>query len=181
MNTAFQQSLVTIAEERSRDHPADAERALRRGMDRYRRRIRLTYGAFIVAALVLTSLLFVAHHVAASAKLTDIAVVSSVSELQPKARAQLSANGIYSDGTRSPLMGSVKWTSRHPAIAKVNASTGEVIGVKPGMATITASLDGITKDARLTVTKAKLEGIKVDGPEKLAQGTAQPFIATGKF
>jgi|GEM_PF-5760775 len=182
MNASFQRSLVAVAGERIRDHPADAEQALQRGMDRYRRRIRLAYGAIAAAAVLVAGLLFMAHHFAREAsKPTDITFASYELALPLNTPAQLHVDGVYKDGTRPLPAGSVTWTSDRPDVASVGSASGEITGLSPGEAAITASAYGLTKQIRVTVTKAKLESIDVKGPGKVEQGREGSFTAEGKF
>lgn len=179
MNSEYQRELRSVAGERAREHPADMQSALMRGMDRYRRRIRLTYAAALGVALLAVGLLFMGHQMTTAPKLITINLVASV-EIQPTAIAELSAEGIYSDGTRKDL-GSppLEWTSDNLRVAKVDA--GKVTGLAPGKANVTASLNGVATTVQVLVNKAKLEEIIVKGPKTLTQDEAYTFLATGKF
>ena len=55
------------------------------------------------------------------------------------------SNNILSDRATS-------WSSSNPAVATVNASTGAVVGLSVGTASITATSEGITGSATVTVT-----------------------------
>ena len=49
--------------------------------------------------------------------------------------------------------GALAWTSAVPAVASVNAVTGEVVGVGPGVTIITASQGGVSGQALVVVTR----------------------------
>src|SRR6185437_12207745 len=67
------------------------------------------------------------------------------------------------------------------AVATVDAA-GKVTPVAAGSATFTATKDGKSGTATVTVTTATLQSIQVTGPEvALALGTTEQLTATGVF
>ena len=89
-----------------------------------------------------------------AAKLLSLAVAPADSTLDLFANGQLQAVGSYADGAKVNLTWWVLWASDKPAIAPVsNAadSKGRVTGIGVGVATITASKDGIDGKAKVTV------------------------------
>ena len=82
-------------------------------------------------------------------KVATITVTSPASQLEVGSNIQLSARAVDSKGTT--LTGRViAWQSSAPATATVDA-TGVVHGVAAGAVTITASSEGVTGTAQLTV------------------------------
>ncbi len=84
------------------------------------------------------------------------------------AAQQYMAMGNFADNTTEDISGDVVWTSSNTAVATVSnaaGSQGMVTGVAAGTATITATEDGMTASADLTVTPPPplvvLEGVRV--------------------
>ncbi|WP_410210300.1 Ig domain-containing protein [Aquirhabdus sp.] len=75
---------------------------------------------------------------------------------------QLTATGVYSDGTTQAIATPI-WSSTNTTAATVDAN-GLVKTLKAGSSTIVATYGGITGGATLTVTTAKLISIKVIPP-----------------
>lgn len=68
-------------------------------------------------------------------------------------KVDVSANVIYEDNTRDSAL---IWTSSDSTVATINATTGAISGVKPGIATILAkSVKDTNKQASLTITVKK--------------------------
>src|SRR5690242_627893 len=88
-------------------------------------------------------------------------------------RTQLSAN--VTDASGNPVSCSVNWSSSATNIATVS-STGNVAGVAPGNATITANCNGLKATAAVTVTPAMITIVvnnQLVGPIQVyANGTA---------
>jgi len=94
---------------------------------------------------------------------------------------QLTAIGIFSDGTTQDLTGSVSWTSSSNGMVTVT-SGGLVTGVAVGSAIITATEAGVSATTTVTVTPAVLISITITPPtSSIAKGTTQQLIATGNF
>src|SRR5262245_27515869 len=75
----------------------------------------------------------------------------------------------------------VTWTSSDDSIARVTAGgeSATVRGVKPGTASITATLGGVAATATVTVTPAGLQSIAITPPApSLAAGTLVQLTAT---
>lgn len=86
---------------------------------------------------------------------------------------QLSALGIYSDGTTMNLTQSMAWSSEAQAQATVGATTGIVMGLAVGPAKMDATWQGQTTSTSVTVTAAVLQSITV-----FAAGTTPPPAGT---
>jgi uncharacterized protein YjdB len=90
------------------------------------------------------------------------------------------------DSTGAELTGrSVTWSSANPAIATVDEATGVVTGVSVGLTTLTATSEGITDDAIVTVSQVPVDSVLVS-PDSVEVRigytktfTAQTFDATG--
>lgn len=92
----------------------------------------------------------------------------------------LVATGSYSDGS-SHSLSSVVWTSNTPGIATVS-NQGEVSALAIGSTTITATADGISGSAMVTVTSAALQSLVVTpGNASIPDGSTQFLTATGYF
>ncbi|MBV7437198.1 Ig-like domain-containing protein [Aeromonas sp. sif2416] len=96
---------------------------------------------------------------------------------------QLTASGVYSDGTSADVTANVQWSSSDPAIATVSL-TGLVTAVAPGTATITGTLDGQSATISVTVTNATLNvgGLTITTPPvTLAAGQGSQLAASGSY
>ena len=85
--------------------------------------------------------------------LVSLAVTPSVTSIAAGAQLPLTATATYSDNTTKNLTSSATWSSSNTSVATVRAS-GVVASLSAGSATISASSDGITGSASLTVTSA---------------------------
>jgi uncharacterized protein YjdB len=93
---------------------------------------------------------------------------------------QLTAQGVYSDGTSHDVTSQVTWASNNGGVASVTG--GLVTGVSAGSATITATLGSVSKTASATVTAALLQSINVSpATSSVATGQSQAFTAYGLF
>jgi uncharacterized repeat protein (TIGR03803 family) len=94
---------------------------------------------------------------------------------------QMTATGVYSDGSKQDLSSSVTWSSSKPAVASVSA-TGVATARVAGSTTISVSDNEISGSTTLTVTSAMLVSIGITPAiSSLANGTQQQFIATGVY
>ncbi len=74
---------------------------------------------------------------------------------------QYTATGSYSDGSTENITSSATWSSSDPGVATV--SSGLATGVSEGTTSITATLDGLSDAASLTVTSSSGgEGLRVE-------------------
>jgi len=86
-----------------------------------------------------------------SIEVTPTATLILTNETQP-----FTALGVLTDGTRADLDGQLTWVSSVPAVASISTS-GETTGVAAGDTTISATRDGITGSATLSV-EARVAG-----------------------
>ncbi len=134
----------------------------------------------------------VASTVAGSATLTvtDAVVVSievtpATASVAKGLTRQLTATGAYSDGTSSDITSLVTWSSSDTAKATVSNAAGShglATGTGVGSTTLTATLDGVSGTATLTITNAVLQSINVTpSAAKVAKGDQPQYAATGLF
>jgi len=119
-----------------------------------------------------------------SATLSSLSV-SPTNPAVPKGfTEQLTATGIFSDGTNFNITTQVTWSSSNDSVATVN-NTGVVIGIGPGTATITAASGKITGTTTALVTSATLASISLSPASpsipSTPTGITLQFTATGAF
>jgi trimeric autotransporter adhesin len=195
VNTLERQRLVALATEHAQDHPAEVERALRRGMRRYRLRVLSTYVVVIAVIAVVTGGVSVAratlagpHPSAAGgphsvASITTIAITPAESTVAPDESRQLAVDGTYSDGSTQDVTALVDWASGDPEIATVD-DTGLVTATGQGTTTVTATLNDQTDTATVTVTTAAptLTAIAITPAESMVcLGGTQRLKAEGTY
>ncbi|MGA9587107.1 MAG: Ig-like domain-containing protein [Terracidiphilus sp.] len=119
--------------------------------------------------------------VVSAPSLSSIAITPAVFSIGSGQTKQLSAKGIYSDGTTQNVSNQVTWNSLSTGSATVSA-TGLVSGASAGISTITATLGSVTGSAMATVTAAQLQSIVVTpATASIATGQTQAFAANGIF
>ena len=111
--------------------------------------------------------------------LTSIVVTPAGSSIAKGTSVQLTATGVFSDGTTQDFTLSASWTSAPAGFATVHPG-GLVTGTSVGSATITATQGGVSGATTVTVTPAVLTSIVVTptGPS-IAKGTSVQLTATG--
>lgn len=118
--------------------------------------------------------------------LTFIAVSTSSSNSFsiPTGRSiQFKATGTYSDNSTYDLTSMVTWTVGTPTVAFVNNfGLATAIGPATSSSTITATLNGISGDATLTVNGAALQSITITpSTPTIPNGSTQKFTATANY
>ncbi len=100
-------------------------------------------------------------------------------------KGSLLATGAYQNGTSQDITTQVAWTVADGTIASVSnvaATAGQVSGLAVGTTTVTATLAGISGQAAVTVSQAKLIGITVaPATANVTAGVTQAFTATGNY
>jgi uncharacterized protein YjdB len=115
-----------------------------------------------------------------SAGLSSITITPAGFSIASGQSKQLSALGVYSDGTSHDVTSLATWTAIG-ASATVNSS-GLVTGVSAGNSTITATIGSATASATATVSAAQLTSIVVaPATASIAAGQTQSFTASGIF
>ena len=123
-----------------------------------RRRLALTVAASLALSPFLTSCSgFFIKPTISSVYVTPAAATLGIGQNTP-----LSAYATYSDGTQNQLSGdSVELTSSDPTIATVTSPGGSVTGVAIGSSTITATAQGVSGTATVTVTLANITSLVI--------------------
>ena len=102
--------------------------------------------------------------------LSSIFITPAATTVAVNGMQQLTATGTYSDGSRNTLSGStVGWSSSAPTIATIT-NGGLVTGVAIGTATMTATDQGVSGTANVTVTLQNLTSIIIN----TTQGSTNP-------
>jgi uncharacterized protein YjdB len=119
------------------------------------------------------------------ATLTGLAVTPDRPLLVTGTSQQMAATATFSDGTTLDVTAQSTWASSDTTVASIsNAAGGQglVSALKPGQATLSATLGGLTGGTTLTVSSAALMSIAVApaGPS-LPLGVTQSFTAMGLF
>ena len=113
--------------------------------------------------------------------LTSISIGPPAATIANGLTQQLSATGIYSDGSKSPVT-AVTWGSSNPSVATITVGTGLASARGVGSTTITASVNGVSGTATLTVSAATLVSIGVTpAKSRLAVGVRQQLKAIGVY
>lgn len=111
--------------------------------------------------------------------LTSLVVTPANAVIVDGETLQYTATANYSNGTQQVATNQVSWTSSNAAVATVSA-TGLATGQGPGETTITASLNGVTGQATLTV--ADLSSIyAVDSANNLLVFSSDQAAAPATF
>ncbi len=113
--------------------------------------------------------------------LESIEVTPSNRTIALGTKQQLTATGLYSDGTKKDLTAEATWASSVTATATVSAA-GLATSVAVGTTMITATKDTISGMTQLTVGDAELVSIAVtSAAARVAAGLTEQFVATGTF
>jgi trimeric autotransporter adhesin len=116
-----------------------------------------------------------------SATLVSISVTPVGRTIAPGTKLSFAATGTFSDSTTQNITRDATWASDNPAVATVG-SVSQVTGVAPGTANISATLNGVTGSALLTVSSATLVSISVTPPSAvLAPASTLGLTATGTY
>lgn len=117
--------------------------------------------------------------------LLSINVTPANSSAPKGTQPQLTAVGVYDNGTTQVLTGAVQWSSSTPSVATVSnagAYSGLASALSTGPTTITATYQGVTGSTRLTVTAAALQSIEVTPSNpQIDNGRTEAFTATGIY
>jgi len=114
--------------------------------------------------------------------LSSISVSSTTQTLPIGISQQLTATGIFSDGSKAVLMTGVSWQSASPTIVNIDPTSGLATAITLGSATITATSRTITGSTTLNVTNAILLSIAVNpNPLPTGVGIVRQLTASGKY
>ena len=113
--------------------------------------------------------------------LSSIVVAPASSTTVVNTTDQLTATGVWSDGSTQDLTVQVTWASADSTIASIDDS-GMATGVAPGTSRMTATLGSIAGFTDLTVDAPTLTSIVITpNAASVPAGISQPFVATGVF
>ncbi len=116
-----------------------------------------------------------------AATLTSLTITPVNPSIAISTSLQLTATGIFSDGSTQDLTASVSWSSLSSSVATVNNS-GVVTGMGAGNTTITATQGGVSAATTVIVTSVVLTAITITPPNvSIAKSTSEQLIATGDF
>jgi hypothetical protein len=114
-----------------------------------------------------------------SATLQSIQVTGPKVGIAMGTQEQLTATGVFSDGTHQDLTQSAAWTASGGAQV---SSGGLVTAATVGDSTVVARAQGVSGSFGVSVTDAKLVSLGVTPPSPtLAQGLTQQLTAIGRF
>lgn len=113
-----------------------------------------------------------------AATLTSLGVTPPNNLATPGTTLQLTATGVFSDGTTQDLSSQVAWKSSNTALARVSAQ-GLVTVLAPGTVTLTADFGAQQASANLTISAVPVTGLAVTPvTPTLARGTQLQMTAT---
>jgi trimeric autotransporter adhesin len=119
------------------------------------------------------------------AQLTSVRVGPAAPSVPRGLIAQLSATGLYTDGTTQDLTTTASWSSSDTNIATVsNAATTEGVAraMNQGVVTITATVGAHSGSVQVSVSAAVLQLLQVTpSMPSIASGLQLPLSATGVF
>jgi uncharacterized protein YjdB len=119
--------------------------------------------------------------VVTAASVSTITITPAVFTIASGQTKQLSAKGVYSDGTTQDVSSQVTWNAPVTGFATVSSS-GLVTGTASGNSTISATMGSVSGSAAATITAAQLTAIHVTpGTGSMATGQTQAFAANGIF
>ncbi|PKA05654.1 hypothetical protein CH375_04025 [Leptospira ellisii] len=120
-----------------------------------------------------------------SAILTSISITPANPSVAKGRTLNLTATGVFSDGSVANITNQVTWSSATPAVATVDnsvGSEGKVGGVAAGATNITAGIGGVDSTVSLQVTDAVLDSIQVIADQtSIARGTSTFLQAIGVY
>jgi Big-like domain-containing protein len=144
-------------------------------MTAFRSMLRLALG------LVFVGLLYSCGGSGSNATLQSIEITPGSAKAAAGTSTQLTATGIFSDGTHENLTYQVTWSSSNSAVANVTAG-GVANAVAQGSTKVSATMGTVTGSAAYNVSAAALVSIEVTPSRpSIASGMTLQFTATGIF
>ncbi len=120
-----------------------------------------------------------------AAVLNSITVSPASASLPMGVSQQLTAMGTYSDGSVVDITESVSWSSTDAVSVSVSnaaGTRGRAVASAVGNSTVTASVNGQSANAAITVTAATLDSVQLTPAVlSIANGVSQQFTATGTY
>lgn len=96
-----------------------------------------------------------------AANLNSISIQPANGSIAQGTKIQMAAIGTFNDGGTRNITSIVTWTSSNPSVAKMGGNNGLVLGLAPGLVTITASLGSVTSSVPFNVTNATIVSISI--------------------
>lgn len=116
-----------------------------------------------------------------AASLVSISITEDHPNIPLGTTSQLKAQGVYTDGSKRDLTGSVSWSSSPVGIVSVDSS-GLATGKKIGAATVDAKSGSVTASGSVTVSAPLLTSVEVTSDSAMMPlGTSQQMTATGRY
>ncbi|TGL63534.1 beta strand repeat-containing protein [Leptospira sarikeiensis] len=120
-----------------------------------------------------------------SAVLTKVVITPANPKVANGAYLNMTATGIFSDGTSSDITSQVTWSSSTPTVASVSNGAGlqgRVSGNSVGSTNISAGIGGVNQTISLQVTAATLSSIQVIADQSsIHKGTVTYLQANGIY
>ena len=118
-----------------------------------------------------------------TAELVALTVTPALKSLAKGTTVQLTASGVYTDGTRRDHTKDVLWNSDGSKTSVDNSSgkEGFLTAVNTGLSNVTATLSGRTGSSVITVSPAELVSISLGAPKSIADGLSSQFKAIGTY
>ena len=117
-----------------------------------------------------------------AANLNSISIEPANGSIAQGTRIQLSAIGTFNDGGTRDVTHQATWSVSDPNVLNIGASNGFVVGLAPGLVSITATLGSATQSVPFTVTAAKIVSISLSPAiATIPVGGHAHFTATGVF
>jgi len=121
-----------------------------------------------------------------NAQLVSIEIAPASPSIANGTRLAFAATGHFDDGSTQDLTSQATWSSSEPTVTIDNAAGSEGLAASTALgstsSTITASFDGISGQATLTVNAVALTSVAVTpATAEITVGRSQQFAATGTF
>jgi hypothetical protein len=114
-------------------------------------------------------------------KLTQITIAPPNPTITKGVTQQLTAAGIYDDGSKQNLSANVAWQSSPSAVVSINLQ-GTVTGMGQGVAQVSATYQGVQGTTSVTVAAPALVSVTVaPNQSSLPVGESEQLTATGTF
>jgi uncharacterized protein YjdB len=111
---------------------------------------------------------------------TAVNVTPTTSSIGVGQTQQFAATCTINTGGSQTITNTATWSSNTPSIATVT-NTGFAAGVSPGSATISATSNGLSGSANMTVNPPSLTSIAITPAGATISTATQQFTATGTF
>lgn len=115
-------------------------------------------------------------------ELTAIQITPAESTIAAGMTLPLTAEGSFTNGTKQPLISNLSFSSSNTSIVKIQKDSGMAEALKQGEAIITAISGKISAKAKMTVTPAELNEIRVTPDQSIITARqTQKFFAEGVY